>query len=92
MTSDLRQDLAMMPGAFEPLHAELPAHGLARPSLSYWQDAWIRLRANRRAILSLYIIIAILAFTLLGPLVWKVDPSAQDLLQVSSLPVPTGQP
>jgi len=86
MTVQVQQDMAMMPNAFEPLHAELPSQGIARPSLSYWQDAWIRLKANRRAIFSLYIIIAILAFTLFGPLVWKVDPSGQDLLQVSSPP------
>jgi len=78
--------MALMPGAFEPLRGELRVQTLSRPSLSYWQDAWIRLKANRRAILSLYIIIAILAFTLLGPLVWRVDPSAQDLQQVSSPP------
>ena len=41
------------PGAFEPLAGEQRVQQLTRPSLSYWQDAWIRLRANRRAILSL---------------------------------------
>ncbi len=85
-TAQTLQDPALMPGAFEPLHTEIAPQGLQRPSLSYWQDAWIRLKANRRAIVSLYIIIAILAFTLLGPLVWRVDPSAQDLQQVSAPP------
>lgn len=76
------------PGAddFAPLAAEQRRQQLSRPSLSYWQDAWIRLRANRRAIISLYIVIALLAFTLLGPLVWRVDPSEQDLDQVSRAP------
>ena len=41
---------------FAPLAAEQRRQQLSRPSLSYWQDAWIRLRANRRAILSLYIV------------------------------------
>ena len=71
---------------FAPLAAEQRRQQLSRPSLSYWQDAWIRLRANRRAILSLYIVIALLLFTLLGPLLWRVDPSAQDLDQVSRPP------
>ena len=71
---------------FEPLAVEQRGQQLSRPSLSYWQDAWIRLRANRRAIVSLYIVIALLLFTLLGPLVWRVDPSAQDLDQVSRGP------
>jgi oligopeptide transport system permease protein len=76
----------MTPGAFEPLLAQEAVERMPRPSLSYWQDAWIRLKANRRAILSLYLILALLAFTLFGPLVWRVDPSAQDLAQVSRPP------
>ena len=71
---------------FAPLAVEQRRQQLSRPSLSYWQDAWIRLKANRRAIVSLYIVIALLLFTLLGPLVWRVDPSAQDLDQVSRPP------
>ena len=78
--------LVDMPGAFEPLPGEVRVQKLSRPSLSYWKDAWIRLRANRRAIISLYIIIALLVFTLAGPLVWRVDPSDQDLLQVNRPP------
>jgi hypothetical protein len=74
------------PEDFTPLAAEQRRQQLSRPSLSYWQDAWIRLRANRRAIISLYIVIGMLMFTLLGPLVWRVDPSAQDLDQVSRPP------
>jgi hypothetical protein len=27
---------------FEPLHSEREIHTISRPSLSYWQDAWIR--------------------------------------------------
>lgn len=71
---------------FAPLAAEQRRQQLSRPSLSYWQDAWIRLRANQRAIVSLYIVGALLLFTLPGPLVWRVDPSAQDLDQVSRPP------
>lgn len=60
--------------------------GLVRPSLSYWQDAWRRLKLNPRAILSLYLVIALLLFTLVGPLVWSRDPATQDLDQVSVPP------
>lgn len=78
--------IALPPGALEPLHSDAPVHRIDRPSLSYWQDAWRRLKANRRAIFSLWLVVALLGFTLFGPLVWRVDPSAQDLLQVSSAP------
>ncbi len=79
-------DPALQMGAFESMQSELRVQTLTRPSLSYWQDAWQRLKANKRAILSLYIIIAMLLFTVFGPLVWRVDPAEQDLLQVSSAP------
>ena len=79
-------DPAFMEGAFEPLRSEQREQKLTRPSLSYWQDAWRRLKANKRAILSLYIIIAMLAFSTLGPLIWRVSPAEQDLLQLSEPP------
>ena len=71
---------------FEPVRVEREVQMISRPSLSYWQDAWIRLKANRRALISLYIVVGLLSFTLLGPLLWTVDPSAQDLDQVSQPP------
>ncbi len=72
--------------AFQPLEQTQGVHKLSRPSLSYWQDAWQRLRANRRAILSLYIIVGLLLFTFLGPLFWDVDPALQDVDQISQPP------
>ena len=74
------------PNAFQPLAAEQDAQVIARPSLSYWQDAWRRLRDNPRAMLSLYIVIALLAFTLLGPLLWTQDSSVSDVDQISKPP------
>ncbi len=74
------------PGAFQPLMGEQRAQVLSRPSLSYWQDAWRRLKANRRALISLYIVIALLVFTALGPVLWQVDPADQDIDQISVPP------
>ena len=71
---------------FETIESEANVQHLSRPSLSYWQDAWIRLKKNTRAILSLYIIIFLALFTLLGPFVWQVDSSLQDLNQISQSP------
>jgi oligopeptide transport system permease protein len=59
---------------------------LSRPSLSYWQDAWLRLKANRRALVSLFLVIGLLLFTLIGPWLWQVNPASQDLDQVSQPP------
>ena len=74
------------PGVFQPLMTEQRAQMLTRSSLSYWEDAWRRLKSNRRALISLYIVIGLLAFTVLGPLVWTIDPAAQDLDQISTPP------
>lgn len=76
----------LSPADLAPVAVEHIAEVLTRPSLSYWQDAWIRLKANRRALISLYIVIALLVFTLLGPLLWTIDPSMQDLDQISQPP------
>lgn len=71
---------------FERLEAQDSVDIIARPSLSYWQDAWVRLKKNTRAIISLNIIILLAIFTLIGPLAWRVDPTLQDLNQVSQSP------
>jgi oligopeptide transport system permease protein len=73
-------------GLFTPLHTEREIHHLTRPSLSYWQDAWLRLKDNSRALISLYLVVGLLAFTLVGPLLWTIDPSAQDVDQISQPP------
>jgi len=72
--------------SFVPLLDQQPSQVIARPSLSYWQDAWNRLRANRRALVSLYIVIGLLLFTVFGPIVWPVDPAMQDIDQISQPP------
>lgn len=82
----LPPEVTITPGAFAPMASSAHDQAITRPSLSYWQDAWIRLKANRRAMVSLWLIAAMLAFVLAGPLVWRVDPAAQDLRQVSSAP------
>ena len=71
---------------FSPLVTGESAQQLSRPSLSYWQDAWLRLKANRRALFSLFLVIALLLFTLVGPWLWRADPAVQDLDQISQPP------
>ena len=71
---------------FAPLIRRSDVHGISRPSLSYWEDAWIRLKTNTRAIASLYIVISLLVFTLVGPLIWTIDSGLQDLDQISQAP------
>ena len=74
------------PADFAPAVRTGSVHGPMRPSQSYWEDAWRRLKKNRRALASLWIVLGLLAFTLLGPLLWPVDPAVQNLDQVSRPP------
>ena len=76
----------LAPGAFEKIEQTEQIHGISRPSLSYWQDAWIRLKANRRALYSLYLVVGLLLFTFIGPVLWQIDPSVQDVDQISQPP------
>lgn len=76
----------LRPADLEPLSGQSSAPLLVRPSRSYWQDAWGRLKSNKRALVSLYIIVGLLVFTFIGPLVWQVDPALQDIDQISIAP------
>src|SRR5262245_59171595 len=79
-------DLSISANAFEPVVAERRVHEISRPSLSYWQDAWLRLKRNTRALLSLYIVVGLLLFTVLGPTLWRVDLASQNVDQISQPP------
>ncbi len=79
-------ELTLTAADFERVSVGREVQTISRPSLSYWSDAWRRLAANRRASISLYIVIALLAFTIAGPSIWTVDPAAQDLDQLSIPP------
>jgi oligopeptide transport system permease protein len=55
---------------------------IAGPSVGFWKDSWIRLKKNRGALISLLLIVMlfVMAFVL-GPLLSRYTPYAQDLTQ-----------
>ncbi|GAA0301272.1 oligopeptide transport system permease protein [Gracilibacillus halotolerans] len=54
---------------FQRVHVEESlGEELSRPQLSYWKDAWIRLRKNKGAIAGLFVLTFIILLALLGPL------------------------
>ena len=77
------------PADFQPAVVERRPQKISRPSLSYWQDAWRRLKLNRRALISLSLVVALLLFASIGPWIWRIDPAAQDVDQISVPPGPT---
>lgn len=57
---------------------------LARPKIGYWKDAWRRLRENKVATISLFILLVLIIMVLIGPHLngipyEKVDTSATNL-------------
>ncbi|MCL2472566.1 MAG: ABC transporter permease [Treponema sp.] len=51
---------------------------VVRPSLTYWQDAWIKLRKNKIATFSLALIVIYICFAVLAPMVSAWDPASQN--------------
>ena len=43
------------------------AEKISRPSISYWSDAWRRLKSNKLAMFGLIIIVLLLIMAIIGP-------------------------
>ena len=57
----------------------LESEKLSRPSLTYWQDCWQRLKKNKSAILSLIIIVVIVLAAIFVPMFWRLSYDQQNL-------------
>lgn len=64
---------------------EKDAEKVERPSLTYWQDTWRRLRQNKVAIISLIIIILVTLTAIVVPFFWQFKYSDQ-VLDFSNTP------
>lgn len=55
---------------------------ILRPNMTYWQDAWRRLKQNKVAITSLIILILIALFTIFGPMIsaFKFEETNTDII------------
>lgn len=71
---------------FQPADIDESAQeAIARPSISYWGDAFRRLRRNKPAMIGAIIILLIVLMALIGPLMNKFGVDGQDLTR-SNLP------
>ncbi|MCI5869394.1 MAG: ABC transporter permease [Dorea sp.] len=59
---------------------------ISRPSLSFWQDAWRRLKKNRSAIVGLIIIVLYAVLAIFAPMFSKYTFSEMDIEAIHSLP------
>ncbi len=71
-------DFEILPDDFSPAMAEEKESFLnKRPSISYWADAWRRLKENKVAMVALGFLIIVIIFAFIGPLFVKGDYTTQ---------------
>lgn len=59
---------------FQPANIDSSqAEKISKPSLNYWQDAWLRVRKNKGAIVSLVVILLLTILALAGPSISKYE-------------------
>jgi len=51
------------------------AASVIRPPRSQWRDVWIQFKTHKGAMAGAFVLLALIAFVLLGPLIWRIDPS-----------------
>ena len=59
---------------------------VVRPSMSYFQDAWRRLKKNKVAMGSLFFLIFITLMCVLAPMIYPIAYDAQDIAHTNQLP------
>lgn len=65
---------------FKPIEKDIKgAEAIVRPSVTYWQDAWRRLKQNRGAMIGLWTIVAIIVIAIFGPMISPYSYSDQNL-------------
>jgi oligopeptide transport system permease protein len=74
------------PELFQPIMRSGPVATIARPSTTYWQDAWRRLKKNKMAMVGLYMIMFILALAVVGPWLTHISYSDQNLVKANLPP------
>lgn len=68
------------PELFKPVAKDIEgAEAIVRPSVTYWQDAWRRLKKNKMAMVGLWTIVAIMLLAIFGPMVSPYSYSDQEL-------------
>lgn len=72
---------------FQPVDRTLLApEAIAGPSLTYWQDCWQRLRKNKSALLSLFVIVVVVLSAIFVPMFWAYSYEEQALMYANIPP------
>lgn len=71
---------------FVPLEPEILQVQKKEETLGYWQDAWIRLKKNKMALLGLIIIVCLIVLAIFGPIFSSHTYDEQNLMMTNSSP------
>lgn len=72
---------------FEIIGCEnLDAEGILRPSMTYWQDAWRRLKKNKVAIVSLILLGLMCIMVIIGPFIARFEYNIGDSAVINQKP------
>lgn len=71
---------------FVPLEREILQVQKKEETLGYWQDAWIRLKKNKMALLGLIIIVCLVIVAIFGPIFSSHTYDEQNLMMTNSSP------
>lgn len=71
--------MEIVKNSFELVPAsEKNANEIVRPSVTYWQDAWRRLKENKLAMVGFFLVIFIVLIAIFGPMLSHFDYRTQD--------------
>ncbi|MGE5653958.1 MAG: ABC transporter permease [Bacillota bacterium] len=79
--TELTPDLFVSEQAAEGL-----AETIARPSITYWQDAWRRLKANPAAMFGLLVLAVMTIMAIIGPMMLPFEYDYQDIMKIGKPP------
>ena len=84
----MTQNLDKLPtGSFNRVTVDSSqAEKISKPSLSFWQDAWLRIRKNKAAIVSMILLLLIIIMSFLGPVLSPHDGETQTITHANLPP------
>ncbi len=84
----MTQNLDKLPeGSFDRVTIDKSqAERISKPSLSFWQDAWLRIRKNKAAIISMVLLGFIILMAFLGPIMSPHDGEVQTITHANLPP------
>lgn len=88
----MTQNLEKLPkDSFEQIPRNVDqAERISKPSVSFWQDAWYRIRKNKGALFSLVLFTLIVIMSFLGPVISPYEPNAQTITHANLPPKISG--